>query len=208
MKKMILTTILLGTVMFANNNYNSYEATYKKLTSLSDENMHKIIDADINYKMATSYMFDDEKMISKTVDASDPEAIIKKPMPITIKVPNVPEALKYYEKSVDATSNPIAAYSGIYLINKFIGMKQFKYMEKFKKFASVLYNDKNRTCQAYLFYGEIFEKGIDNKIDLKKANEIFELGIKDELCKSSWESNVMASKSWTIKRELNKIKKD
>lgn len=202
MKQIIIMILVIKSLVIAEQ-YNPYESTYKKMSGVSKEKL-KMLMNDTNYKEASSYMYDSIKMKNKKISGRDPENIKDATTFKTVKVPNFETALRYYEKSVESTGNPLSAYSGIYIIDKFVGKHNFNYVKKYKKFAKALYQDENRICQAYVAYGSVFEKGLDNRKNIRKAIDIYRKGEKDKKCNNSWEMNIFASKVWTLNRQIKK----
>jgi len=209
MKKMIIkSSILLALVinLSASEFKNAYEKAYIDFSGLSKKEVHKIVKYDKDYIKASKYVFDKEYKKDVTINIADPELqkgqVIKK----VVKTADYNNALKYYEKSVRQKNNPVAAYSGIYIVNNYTNKMDIKNLKKFVLFANALYNQEVKICQSYLYYGESLERGYLQKKDFKKALAVYDEGIKDSKCQSGWISTVLFSKKLSLERKINSKK--
>lgn len=134
-----------------------------------------LIRSDDNYKEASELLYDKSKHLD-TKSFVDPEYKYGKEQP-GIGIPNYPEIVIVLEKSVKATSNPISAFIGIYIIQTYLGGDNPQNKKLLNFFSDTLYEYK--TCEGYLTKGELTYRGTEGKRgDRAMALEIYEEGYK------------------------------
>lgn len=193
MKIIILLLIVAITLLVAKNNNlqldtfvlsKAYEKQFKGYRSNDDR--HSLLN-DSCYKEGAKYLTSSIKMKEVSFNSGDAEIYASQLKKIKKMMPDYENALHTFYKCVKQNSNPIAAYSGLTILNNYLGKNTRKKIQAFSLFSEVLYKDKS--CMGYLNYGDVFYKGIGNKVDKTKALKLYKEGQKQ--CTSDWYSFVL-----------------
>lgn len=169
--------------------YNNYMLSGGKVTT----ELNELIKNDEYYQNAVAEI-KNPKVEKK--EAKDPESM--RLMQVDIKKIDWNRVYENLLKSNDTYQNPISAYYGVYIINKYMG--QVNKLDEYKKFSETLYKKEKNMCQSFINYGAIFEKGLGSPINVFKAIEVYEEGLKFT-CKDGWQKQVIESKLLALKRK-------
>ncbi len=146
---------------------------------------------------ANSYLYDEDKQRLITTKSSS-ENKERRGKEIQYRVPNYGIIIQKITKCVDSTSNPIAAFEGLYIINTFLGINYSNTINDYKKFSEILYKDKS--CSGFIAMGDKYKKGLASKVDKKKALKIYEEGY--SLCKEGWYTTALEMRISQLKRDV------
>lgn len=170
---------------------NAYEGQYRGNRTFAENK--NFVQSEC-FKRANEYIYNPmlQKNIKLTIgDPNTPknQKIIKS------KTPDYVSALNTLVKCAKDTNNPIAAWESVKIIISFLGINYKTNVAKYKEMSKMLYKDKS--CDGYMNWGNIYIKGIAEKPDKQKAMKIFQEGQK--LCKSSWYKVVFEMKLDNLK---------
>lgn len=192
--KLIILSLLSMNIVIADENY---EKAYKEFSGLTEEQIKSYRDK--YYLEGKEFLYNEKFMISKKINVSDPETQ-KGTLDIKeVSIPDYKSALISFKKSVEQTKNPLAAYSGNYIIQNFTNKQDVENLKLYVLFSEALYSQEKRICQAYLNMGEIYAQGYLRKKDLLQAKKIYQEALADEKCKSGWQGSVINSKLMKLK---------
>ena len=192
--KKILLSIIIALGLNANATYDSISDSYQKAGGVITEELKSLMKKDNYYQQVLSLMAKSETV---TKYAKNPEEMaLMKFQTKMVDWSRVYESLVLSNKNF---KNPISAYYGISLINKYMGISNK--LKDYKSFAETMYQKEKNMCESYLNYGAIYEKGIGVPIDFKKARYIYLEGNKGA-CKKGWQTQVVESKLWFLNRKL------
>jgi hypothetical protein len=97
-------------------------------------------------------------------------------------------ALDGFEESAFKENNPMSAYAALHIIDSF-SIKQD--VQKKNKLVKIL-NETQDFCIARIWWGDLYYRGVNEKIDKKKAHEIYST-IDPSTC-NDWQKNVLFSR--------------
>ena len=137
----------------------------------------------------------------ETKQSKDPESMTM--LNISTKVVDWNHVYENLKLSNQEYQNPISAFYGVYIINKFMG--QQNRLDDYRSFSETLYLKEKNMCESFINYGAIFEKGYGGTVDYKKANDIYEEGLK-KACKDGWQRQVVEAKLWYLKGKIKWLK--
>lgn len=204
---LLITTILLNTHVSANEQFilsdkypivNSYTKQYKGKRNIEST---KALLNDKCFTDANTFIYDKEKQKDIKVSVGDPESKNKRETVVT-KSPDYGSALTALAECVNKTSNPIAAWEGLFIIKSFFGIDYKKNINAYKKFSKILYEDKS--CDGFINQGDIYKNGIGEKVDTKIALNIYTEGL--QVCKEDWQNMVLTMRVNSLKQK-EKLKK-
>ncbi|RLA84016.1 MAG: hypothetical protein DRG78_02585 [Epsilonproteobacteria bacterium] len=196
MKKIILVLMCVG--LLQAKIYRSSLAYFDNGGN-KDKELLALLQKDDYYISGNVYLQDKKDIKVQKKIFSEPDNPIDIENLPEILVPQWDKTLPMFIKSAKVFNNPVSAYQGLFIINSFYG-KQSKTKE-FKELATVLYNNEKNICMSHIFYGEIFEKGYNTKVDKQKALSIYLEADKSMICKG-WESSVLGGRIYKLQREL------
>ena len=203
MKKILLIVTLL-VVMLEAKIYKSSEAYFEQGGKKTQE-IIKLLETDKYYKEGNEYLLN---KIERTVKIEQTQSSKNSSDGVVrsnkVSIPQWDKALESFIKSATINQNPVSAFQGLYIINSFYGKKQRP--KDFNTLSKVLFEHNKSSCQSYLNYGEIFERGLYTKVDNQKALDIYSEGLESKKC-SGWEVSVLSSKIFRLKLIL-KISKN
>jgi hypothetical protein len=169
---------------------NAYFKQYKGTRSIS------ATEALLNEKCfieANAFIHDKSKQKEVKVTLGDPESNKPKETAM-VKSPDYGSAITALAACVKKTSNPIAAWEGLYIIKSFYGIDYKNNIDAYKSFSKVLYEDKS--CEGFLAQGDIYKDGIGTKVNKKAALKIYKEGIKE--CVGDWHNVVLTMRANNI----------
>lgn len=192
MKKKLITgmAIILCTIMI-NAAETNIADSYFKSGGVMNEKLKNLLQADTHYKDGVLFINN-----GNTVNTVKKDVETKLDINVSYTVPKWGEAYNSFKKSVEVNKNPISAFLALHIINSYFGKKD--YINDYKNFSQLLYENEKGICDAYINYGSIFEEGLMEKKDLAKAKSIYEQGLK-EACTSGWKKQIIESKLWALK---------
>lgn len=192
-KKMFLIMLTISMINLCAEELDELYKNYMSTGGKISDEIKEIIKKDEYYQNAVEEI---KNPLVEKKEAKDPEAM--KLMQLNIKKIDWNRVYENLVKSNNVYQNPISAYYGVYIINKYMG--QVNKLDDYKKFSETLYAKEKNMCQSFLNYGAIFEKGLGSPINISKAIEVYEEGLR-LACKDGWQKQVVESKLLSLKRK-------
>lgn len=196
MKKISLIISILS-ISVAASEISIADAYFKQHKGGAAPNENRSFLQDECFIKANEYIYNPQFQKDITINQGDSHAKIE-PKKVTIKSPDYESALKALYSCANQSENPIAAWEGLYIINTYTsGVLASKKIDEYKKFSKILYEDKS--CDGYLYYGDVFGKGIGTKPNKDKALGIYKEG--SEICKEGWHKVVLQMRINNIEKQ-------
>ena len=196
MKKLIYLfitlAVLVGVKLSAEEKISNFEKAYYSSGEKPTKKLKALLKKDIYFQKAIESFNKGNGVKKQFKDVETGKVHTRE-----INAPRWDDAYGYFIKSAQEYKNPISAFSGLNIINSFVGKKNA--LKNYKLFTQILYEKGKNNCEAYLNYAEIYIDGIYEKQDKKRAASILEEGLKGA-CSKGWKKQVVMSKLWGLRR--------
>lgn len=190
-KKLIIGIILSLFSITLNSAETDISNSYFNAGGILNDRLRSLIQTDVYYKEGLSFINN-----GNTVNTVKKDVETNMDINFSYTVPKWGDAYNSFKKSVTVNNNPISAFLGLHIINSYLGKKD--YINDYKNFSQLLYENEKGICDAYINYGSIYEEGLMEKKDLVKAKAIYEEGL-NKACTSGWKRQIVESKLWALK---------
>lgn len=190
-KKLIIAIILSLFSITLNSAETDISNSYFNAGGILNDRLRSLIQTDVYYKEGLSFINN-----GNTVNTVKKDVETNMDINFSYTVPKWGDAYNSFKKSVTVNNNPISAFLGLHIINSYLGKKD--YINDYKNFSQLLYENEKGICDAYINYGSIYEEGLMEKKDLVKAKAIYEEGL-NKACTSGWKRQIVESKLWALK---------
>lgn len=206
MKKLIFVFISLSIYLLANETTVLKTRFYSNVNQNVEQQIKNIVKKDKYYHLAIEYLTEPSMTINRKFITNDPEELEDlskeerkaKIRTKTVSLPNYPAALKEFQKSVNAYSNPLSAYIAMYIIKTKIPARTIKEIKMKRKYSELLYKT-THLCSAYIDYSDILMNGIGGKTNLDKAYAVLKEAKKCYPSASDWQKQIIEMKISRVK---------
>jgi len=192
---------MLGSFLFAGAEVASLTNSFNSVANKNILNkMHNLKQNDENFIKAIDYLTKDDLMAKAKIKIGDPES--KEPQKEKIiKLPNYPDALKEFKKSVDKYNNPLSAYIALQIIKTKIPAIKMEDIKYKRKYIELLYKT-THSCSTYIDYADVLLNGIAGSVDIVKAKEVLDSTDKCLNSASDWEKSIIQMKKDKVQFKL------
>lgn len=206
--------VFLGAVTYSTPSQSKYKTSHEPIPSFvskkeffstayfkdvpsktfSDDDIYtlaKILKNDNAYKKAYQYILN-KKLKTKKVTTDEFGGKIE------TYVTNYKQVLKFFKISVNQHKNVLSAYATISIISSFIGTKDKKYEDQYRKALSFLYKN-GKNCSRYIYMGRAYQQGrFGFKKDTNRALKIYKKGLNSKCSEFDLTKNILQGKIKSI----------